>query len=92
MPYTISRFLNTLRRLIVFDFYPAEMLDKEALQQTTATHLAANEIEKLTNERAEFERELDIQVKNNNYLTWFLSPIFDLEMDLINDLEMYLYM
>ena len=48
--------------LIVFNFYPAEMLDKEALQQTTATHVAANEIEKLANERADFEKELDIQV------------------------------
>lgn len=38
------------------------MLDKEAVQQSTATHAAANEIEKLANERANFERELDIQV------------------------------
>ena len=92
MPYNISRILNILLNLIVFNFYPAEMLDKEALQQTTATHLAANEIEKLTNERAEFERELDIQVKNNYYLILFLFPIFDLEMDVINDLEMCVYM
>ena len=44
-------------------FFPtAEMMDKEAEQQTSATHLAASEIEKLTNERAKVENELDIQV------------------------------
>lgn len=46
----------------------AEMLDKEAMQQTTATHVAANEIEKLTTEKADFERELDIQVNENRRL------------------------
>ena len=44
------------------------MLDKEAVQQTTATHVAANEIEKLSNERTKFEAELDIQVKLLNML------------------------
>ena len=44
-------------------FFPtAEMVDKEAELQTSATHLAANEIEKLTNERTKVENELDIQV------------------------------
>ena len=48
------------------------MLDKEAMQQTTATHVAANEIEKLTNERADFERELDIQVGQLYIVTMLL--------------------
>lgn len=45
-----------------YSFPTAEMVDKEAEQQTSATHLAASEIEKLTVERTKVENELDIQV------------------------------
>ncbi len=39
------------------------MLDREAEQQSSATHLAATEIQKLNDEKKMVENELDIQVQ-----------------------------
>eukprot|EP00794_Sanderia_malayensis_P005047 gene5047-5704_t len=43
----------------------AEMKDLEAEEKTSATHLAAHEIDKLNEERQRMENELDIQINEN---------------------------
>ena len=47
----------------------ANVEDKEAEQQTEATHLAASEIQKLSDEKTDIENELDIQIRENRRLS-----------------------
>ncbi|XP_065068791.1 golgin subfamily A member 2-like [Rhopilema esculentum] len=64
-----SKDATSQQQIVEFEKKIAEMLDKEAMQQTKATHLAAGEIEKLTNEKSSIENELDIQVSENRRLS-----------------------